>query len=145
MQKNHVDCNSNQQQRTYRCIERIEFERKYLDLILDDPLKNHRDHQRLNRRNKRNFEPCTISKLDLQMNSPSVPIMNYYSSITAVSLIQCLTLHFFHSFHSSDETWWKAELNGKTGKRFSLSFSSILSFDFLYSGVVPSNYVELIV
>lgn len=32
---------------------------------------------------------------------------------------------FFFTFRSSDETWWKAELNGKTGKNFPRLFDEI--------------------
>jgi len=47
-------------------------------------------------------------------------------------------------FFSLDETWWKAELNGKTGKEF-FFFPKISNNFFVFSGVVPANYVELMI
>jgi len=65
-----------------------------------------------------------IFKPDQLMNFHFMLIMNSYLLIIVVWIH--LFRHLTWLFLSIDETWWKAEFDGKTG-------------------VVPSNYVELIV
>lgn len=62
---------------------------------------------------KVDFEHCTISKPEPPTRSHFKPIMNYCLSIVEVRslLSRPIDLHLI----CLDETWWRVELNGKTG------------------------------
>jgi hypothetical protein len=83
-------------------------------LLEKHPINLHAHWQR-NQQNKKNFEPYMIFKPDQLMNFHSKPIMNYYSLTIVVR--HHFSLVFIPLFSLlSDETWWKAELGGKTGE-----------------------------